>query len=229
VFFRNCRTITLMSSEFSADSRNRNSSFVLLGGRLAIDFVNTAPDAAGASDALTSWGDLVAFLVATGTISLSREATLRDLVMDAELETSALRSYSLQLRTAIRQILEARISGYALDTNCIAIINGILEYTEGYEQLEAVVDAGIGEPDWRMTLVSRSHGMEWLIAAIARSAAKLVAEGPAAPVRICANPKCGLFFYDDSRTGDRKWCSMAACGNRTKVATHFRRRKGGKK
>lgn len=171
----------------------------------------------------------MAFLAATGTISLSREATLRDLVTDAELETSALRHHSLELRSAIRQILEARISGYALDPNCIAAINGILAYTEGYEQLEPTPDAGEAEPDWRMAMVSRRHGMEWLIAAIARSAAKLVEEGPAAPVRICANPKCGLFFYDDSRTGDRKWCSMATCGNRTKVAAHFRRRKAVRK
>ena len=218
-----------MALKSRADSSNLNSSFLLLGGRLAIDFVNTAPSVPGASDALTNWSDLVAFLAATGTISLTRESTLRDLVQDAELETSALRTYALHLRAAIRQILEARISGLALDVNGIATINGILECTEGYERLEPVIDADTGEQDWKMAPVSRVHGMEWLIASIARSAAELVAEGPAAPVRICANPKCGLFFYDDSRTGDRKWCSMATCGNRTKVATHFRRRNGKRK
>ena len=218
-----------MLHESSADFPDRNSSFLLLGGRLAIDFVNTAPVAPGALDALTNWSDLVAFLAATGTISLNRESTLRDLVQDAELETSALRRYALQLRAAIREILEARVSGFALDADCIATINGILECTEGYERLEPVIYADEGEQDWKMAPVSRVHGMEWLIAAIARSAAELVAEGPAAPVRICANPKCGLFFYDESRTGDRKWCSMATCGNRTKVATHFRRRGGNRK
>jgi predicted RNA-binding Zn ribbon-like protein len=61
------------------------------------------------------------------------------------------------------------------------------------------------------------------LAAIARSAAELIVEGPNAPVRLCANPACRLFFYDDSRTHRRRWCSMAVCGNRHKVASFLRR------
>ncbi len=220
-----------MTESLSSAHPDENSGFLLLGGRLAIDFVNTAPVAVNASDGLGSWSDLAGFLAATGTISLNREAPLRELVKDAPVETSALFRYSLQVRTAIRQILEARISGYALDAKWIATINEILAFTEGYDRLEPVNDAdmlGVG-CDWRIAPVSRLRGMEWLIAAIARSAAELVAEGRAVPVRICANPKCGLFFYDASRTAGRKWCSMATCGNRKKVASHFRRWRGVKK
>jgi predicted RNA-binding Zn ribbon-like protein len=35
-------------------------------------------------------------------------------------------------------------------------------------------------------------------------------------------------FYDDSKTQRRRWCSMALCGNRSKVAA-FTRRHGGEK
>jgi predicted RNA-binding Zn ribbon-like protein len=69
----------------------------------------------------------------------------------------------------------------------------------------------------------RERRLEWLLAAIARSAAELIAEGLAAPIRKCGNPVCPLYFYDASRTGRRRWCSMAVCGNRHKVAEHARR------
>jgi predicted RNA-binding Zn ribbon-like protein len=40
-------------------------------------------------------------------------------------------------------------------------------------------------------------------------------------IRRCAG--CGRVFHDDSRTGNRRWCSMLTCGNRAKVAA-FRKR-----
>ncbi|WP_017597254.1 CGNR zinc finger domain-containing protein [Nocardiopsis lucentensis] len=46
-----------------------------------------------------------------------------------------------------------------------------------------------------------------------------------APERIrgCANPACVLHFFDTSRNGTRRWCSMAGCGNRAKAARHHAR------
>ena len=35
--------------------------------------------------------------------------------------------------------------------------------------------------------------------------------------RECAAPDCGTLFLDVSKTGRRRWCSMANCGNRNKV------------
>ena len=36
-------------------------------------------------------------------------------------------------------------------------------------------------------------------------------------LRKCAAPDCGTLFLDVSKTGRRRWCSMANCGNRNKV------------
>jgi predicted RNA-binding Zn ribbon-like protein len=41
-------------------------------------------------------------------------------------------------------------------------------------------------------------------------------------IRGCANPDCVLWFLDTSRPGTRRWCSMAACGNRDKAVRHGR-------
>jgi predicted RNA-binding Zn ribbon-like protein len=43
-------------------------------------------------------------------------------------------------------------------------------------------------------------------------------------VRRCAGATCVLLFHDTSKTGRRRWCDMAACGNRAKSAAHHARR-----
>ncbi|MFI9249364.1 CGNR zinc finger domain-containing protein [Streptomyces sp. NPDC053069] len=35
-------------------------------------------------------------------------------------------------------------------------------------------------------------------------------------VRACAGPHCAAWFLDTSRPGNRRWCSMGACGNQAK-------------
>lgn len=45
-------------------------------------------------------------------------------------------------------------------------------------------------------------------------------------LRLCPASDCGEAFYDGSRSGTRRWCSMEVCGNRAKVQA-FRERQGG--
>ncbi|WP_341952919.1 CGNR zinc finger domain-containing protein [Salinibacterium sp. TMP30] len=39
-------------------------------------------------------------------------------------------------------------------------------------------------------------------------------------IRECAADDCALVFYDESRSNNRRWCSMQRCGNRAKVRSH---------
>lgn len=43
-------------------------------------------------------------------------------------------------------------------------------------------------------------------------------------LRPCENAECRLFLVDRSRANSRRWCSMAACGNRLKARRHQQRR-----
>ncbi len=54
--------------------------------------------------------------------------------------------------------------------------------------------------------------------ALADSAAHLFTDIPAKRVRKCEG--CIVHFYDVSKKGSRRWCSMHMCGNREKVATY---------
>jgi predicted RNA-binding Zn ribbon-like protein len=64
-----------------------------------------------------------------------------------------------------------------------------------------------------------------LLSPVLWSAADLLAGPHRARVRQCANPKCGFLFLDDSKGGNRRWCSMSACGNRAKAQRHYRKQK----
>lgn len=44
-------------------------------------------------------------------------------------------------------------------------------------------------------------------------------------IRRCAHPDCVLYFYDVSKNGLRRWCSMAGCGNRAKASRHYQRQR----
>jgi predicted RNA-binding Zn ribbon-like protein len=62
-----------------------------------------------------------------------------------------------------------------------------------------------------------------LLAPVLWSAGDLLAGPRLDRVRRCANPECGWLFFDDSRAGKRRWCSMQACGNRAKARRHYHR------
>jgi predicted RNA-binding Zn ribbon-like protein len=184
----------------------------LIGGRLSIDFVN---ELGPSSD--FSWEELLRFLLVTRIISSERSAQLLALPQNDPQSAGTLLGKAQSLYAALREIYHAVLQKEALSRNWVEAINEVLRITEGHDEL--LQQNG----KWGLEFVAREGGLDWLLAAIARSAAELIAEGPSARLRACSNPACGLFFYDNSRTRRRRWCSMARCGNRHKVATFSRR------
>jgi predicted RNA-binding Zn ribbon-like protein len=86
--------------------------------------------------------------------------------------------------------------------------------------------------DWRKGHLPR-HVHLWrvaspedLLAPLAQSMADLLVDADFALVRRCENPECVLWFYDRTKAHRRRWCSMAVCGNRMKVAAFRARQRG---
>jgi predicted RNA-binding Zn ribbon-like protein len=67
--------------------------------------------------------------------------------------------------------------------------------------------------------------VEAAFATIARDAVDLLTGPLVDRIRECGAPDCALLFVDTSRPGQRRWCSGAACGNRTRTKTYRRRQK----
>ncbi|HKB01523.1 MAG TPA: CGNR zinc finger domain-containing protein [Gemmataceae bacterium] len=67
---------------------------------------------------------------------------------------------------------------------------------------------------------------EELVQPLADAAADLVCRADFRLVRACEGAACTLVFLDRTRSHARRWCSMAACGNRAKAAAHRARARG---
>jgi predicted RNA-binding Zn ribbon-like protein len=184
----------------------------LLGGRLSLDFVNATP-----TNAELPWERLIQFLESTSIVSAGRGAQLLSLPQSDPQAAEALLLKARRLGSALRKVFAAMLRKQRIAGEWIEPLNEILRITEGHDEL--VAQAGV----WKIEFVAREGGLDWLLAAVARSGAEIIVEGARARLRLCANPHCGLFFYDNSRTRRRRWCSMAVCGNRSKVAAFARK------
>jgi predicted RNA-binding Zn ribbon-like protein len=65
-----------------------------------------------------------------------------------------------------------------------------------------------------------------MLSVIARDAVDLFGGPLAGRIRACAAPDCSLLYLDQSRSGNRRWCSMQRCGTRAKVRAHRGRQPG---
>ncbi len=183
-----------------------------VGGRLALDFVNIVP-----LRTELSWDQLIAFLESARIVTPERSSELLALNRSDPQSAEALLSKAQRLGSALRMAFDALLHRQKTLHEWVEPVNEILRITEGHDELVYT------NHNWEIAFVAQEGGLDWLLAAVARSAAEIIAEGTRARLRLCANPHCGLFFYDTSRTHCRRWCSMTVCGNRSKVATFARR------
>jgi predicted RNA-binding Zn ribbon-like protein len=193
-------------------------SLDLIGGRLSLDFAN---ELSPSSD--FSWEELLRFLLVTRIISSERSAQLLALPQNDPRSAGTLLGKAHRLHTSLHLTFSALLRKETLLRNWVEPINEVLRVTEGHDEI--LEQNG----KWSLEFVAREGGLDWLLAAVARSAAELIAEGASARLRVCSNPDCGLFFYDTSRTRRRRWCSMSRCGNRHKVRAFSRRHSVGRR
>lgn len=169
----------------------------LTGEPLALDLLNTRWMSEGTPhDLLADVGGLAVWLDSTG---LSGDHT----------------PDSRMLRT-VRQAREALSTA----------VDGSLE--EGAPMVDAVLGHGrvrialtAEGPVERPELSNPVWGPAWLAA---RDYLELLGTAPDR-IRSCAHESCVLHFFDTSRNGTRRWCSMATCGNRAKASRHYARGK----
>jgi predicted RNA-binding Zn ribbon-like protein len=153
-----------------------------------------------------------------------REGAVQDLLTDTEGLAVWLAANGLAAPAddaTLRHVLQARDA-------LRAAVDGSL--AEGAERIDAVLAHG----RVRVTLTAAGPGESAEFADAAWGPAWLAARNylellTAAPDRIrrCAHGSCILHFFDTSRNGTRRWCSMAACGNRAKASRHYARTKEG--
>ncbi len=113
-------------------------------------------------------------------------------------------------RRALRETREA-IRALARDRDSVAGINAVL--ARGAQR--PVLHVGGAE-------IEVDAAAAWRVPWTCAAAMVALLEERGERIRGCANPECILWFLDTSRPGTRRWCSMAACGNRDKAIRHGR-------
>lgn len=85
-----------------------------------------------------------------------------------------------------------------------------------------------GEPgDIRLQYVPVTEGWRHVRAEVAASFGDTLLHGEASRIRVCDNPDCRWFFYDDTRNRTKKYCEDKTCGNLMKVRRFRARKKAG--
>ena len=128
---------------------------------------------------------------------------------------SSLLNSARTLRELIRSLVQRRKGGKPVD---FTEMNEFLAKSVSHLHLEKE-----GKGIFRVTRRYGHATPEQLLAPVAEAAADLLVNGDFELVRNCEGPVCTLWFYDRTKAHRRRWCSMAVCGNRNKVAV-FRQR-----
>jgi predicted RNA-binding Zn ribbon-like protein len=192
--------------------------FYRIGDHLATDFVNTVYDPDHPTGSLRSAKDVIAFLVTTGSIEAGAATELRRTLSDVSVAKRWF-DRAITLRAAIAESLYAFEARRTLPQPSIEHINEILRSAAGYESLVPRTSTSI---DLQFVFITADPAAA--LVPVAHAAAELLANSRS-PVRKCANPECVRHFVDDSRTGRRRWCDMAVCGNRAKVTAFLERKR----
>jgi predicted RNA-binding Zn ribbon-like protein len=123
------------------------------------------------------------------------------------------------LRAALGALLDAALRGGPAPAGAVAAVNRFSAAGASYPKL--IWPAGGVPAAHTVRVAGDSDSGAAVLAAIARSGIELLAGGDRARLRRCEGPGCVLYFV--ASNARRRWCSPRLCGNRVRVARHYRR------
>lgn len=189
-----------MQQEHRSRQRDAADPRPLVGEPLCLDLLNTRWIDDVRHDLLDSIDGLAVWLRSAG---LDDRAVADQATLDATVET--------------REVLLA-LRGQGRSTETVDAFNRVLErgalhYRLGADGMEE--HPRTDDPAWLPSWLAATNYL------------RLMADTPER-VKQCAHTGCVLHFYDTTKSGTRRWCSMAVCGNRAKAARHYERAKSGR-
>jgi predicted RNA-binding Zn ribbon-like protein len=138
--------------------------------------------------------------------------------MPGELDKVADQARSLRewFRGFVREHMGRPLTAEALHE--LEPLNHLLERDEAFSQLVPYRDGDRSRLELRLTRRWRSP--DSLLLPIGETLAQFVCQEDFTDVKACEGHSCTLMFADHTRRRARRWCSMAACGNRAKQSAH---------
>ena len=178
------------------------AGYRLIGGNLALDFVNTVGYRRKFSkrlEYLQTDSDLAKWAKLAGI------AGPGDHIRAGE---------AVRLREALYRILGARLRGSSPYRPDMDLLNRFVRRARTGWKLEG------RRTGWTWQWIGGGD-VSYPLARVAEAAAQLLTSKDLWLLRQCADTDCGWLFIDRSQGLRRKWCSMQDCGNRAKVRRFF--------
>ena len=189
--------------------------FLFVANRPILDFLNTRPVLAdGPTELLPDARALERWLIASEMVTSPKtKSLLRGWRNSPEAATflEELIAFRERLRSAVMRIE----SGSPPSDSFLAAVNSLL--------LQYPRHTSLNRRDGRILMETffepRKPSDFW--SPIIDATADLLSETETSRLRKCES--CVVHFFDTSKKGSRRWCSMNICGNRQKVAAYQRR------
>ena len=183
---------------------------IFIGDHPAMDFLNSiAAPWAETIDWIEAGDDLVQWMVQASLLDESDAQRLLSSATQAALDQAA--TQVRELREAFRQQMPHPDDAFLQSVSLIMSQGHMFYALEGSAQPTAVLKPLIRDADS-------------LLPIIAHAIVDFACTTERARRRSCNGSTCTLWYYDISKSNRRRWCSMAICGNRAKVAAHRARK-----
>lgn len=191
--------------------------FLFVANRWILDFLNTKPILEeGPTEFLPDTHALERWLFASGIVTSSRARLAIRSWRDSAEATDFLKEL-ISFRERLRACVLRMENGSAPTDAFVAEVNArLLEYpvqTLLFKQHGEIVRKAFFEP----------HMPTDVWALLMDATANLLTETNASRIRKCES--CIVHFFDTSKKGSRRWCSMNICGNKIKVAAYQHRKR----
>ena len=191
--------------------------FLFVGNDLALDFLNTCPVQDGQrSELLPDFDAVLRWFRAAGLLSSRQVDDLKHMWG----ESARARELAVRMRELREQLRNEILSWEGSGKVHRATIDELNLMMAKHPMLTRLKrdPSGTTTEFW-----FEPRNPEDLFAPLAHGAAMLFTNADPDRVRKCGH--CVLHFYDTSKKGTRRWCSMQLCGNRLKVAAYAARQR----
>ncbi|WP_165367381.1 CGNR zinc finger domain-containing protein [Phytoactinopolyspora endophytica] len=189
----------------------------LVGGNLALDFVNTrtGPPDRSDDDVLMGYRELVAWGIYAGALIEAEAAVLRGLSRDDPDGADATLERSLRIRDALDDVFRSLATGRDPGASVLDRLRDDEADALSHARLER---DGTFAWTWR-----GDHTLERPLRPVVHAAIQLLTTGTLNRIKGC--PGCGFLFLDESKNRSRRWCSMDDCGTAEKIRRYVAARR----
>ena len=194
--------------------------FDLDAGALCLDFTNTLEwrFTDHPKELLNDYSDLIHWGEAAGIMPSDRAVRLLQIAENQPEKAAAAYGAAIKLRETIYRIFaNVSVREGGVNRDDLDVLNRSLSKSLSHLLIIPSPEGFVW--DWTQS----PERLDRVLWPVTRSAGELLASDRLDRVGQCADDRgCRYLFFDTSRNGSRRWCSMDACGNRAKARRHYK-------